>query len=442
VGLVAAAHLLDRGLTPIVLEAGDRVGASVRRWGHVRLFSPWRFLVDETAASLLGTGWKRPDPDEIPTGHELVDHFVEPLGAALREHVHLDSRVMAIGRRGFDLMKTPGRDASAFEVRFETAVGTVGSLVADAVIDASGTYDMPGPLGANGLPAEGEAEAKARGLLYFGVPNLDGADRERFTGRRIAVVGSGHTAFNALLALNAADGVHSRDEDRADRVDATDVTWVVRGRLGGALHGQGEEDQLSERGRLEVSVRNAVAAGGFETEEGFAVRAVSTNGADDAVTLVAADARELGPFDRVVVATGYRPDLDLTRELRLDLDPAVEAPRALAPLIDPNVHSCGTVPPHGFRELGHPEANFFTVGMKSYGRAPTFLLLTGYEQVRSVSCYLAGDMDGAEAVMLDLPESGVCVTEPPADRRAGASGACGCDEPAGGVRLDAGAATG
>ncbi len=95
----------------------------------------------------------------------------------------------------------------------------------------------------------------------------------------------------------------------------------------------------------------------------------------------------------------------------MTLDPSVEAPRNLAPMIDPNVHSCGTVPPHGFKELSHPERNFFTVGMKSYGRAPTFLLLTGYEQVRSVSAFLAGDDDSARAVMLDLPETGVCVTD-------------------------------
>src|SRR5438132_12238402 len=115
----------------------------------------------------------------------------------------------------------------------------------------------------------------------------------------------------------------------------------------------------------------------------------------------------LGPIDEIVCATGFRPDLVLTRELRLDLDPAVEAPSALAPLIDPNVHSCGSVPPHGAEELKHPESDFYTVGMKSYGRAPTFLLLTGYEQVRSVVAAIAGDWESARDVQLVLPETGV-----------------------------------
>ena len=117
---------------------------------------------------------------------------------------------------------------------------------------------------------------------------------------------------------------------------------------------------------------------------------------------------ELGPADRIVVATGQRPDLGITRELRLELDPWLESAKALGPLIDPNVHSCGSVPPHGYRELSHPEPGFYTVGVKSYGRAPTFLLMTGNEQVRSVVAAIAGDMVAADAVQLVLPQTGVC----------------------------------
>src|SRR5215210_9138076 len=45
IGLAAAAHLLARDERPIVFEAGAQVGAAIREWGHVRLFSPWRYLV-------------------------------------------------------------------------------------------------------------------------------------------------------------------------------------------------------------------------------------------------------------------------------------------------------------------------------------------------------------------------------------------------------------
>ena len=123
--------------------------------------------------------------------------------------------------------------------------------------------------------------------------------------------------------------------------------------------------------------------------------------------------------DQLIVATGFRPDLDFVRELRIQLDPAIECPVELAPLIDPNEHSCGTVRPHGARELAQAEPGFYFAGMKSYGRAPTFLMLTGYEQVRSISAELAGDHEAAARVELVLPETGVC-------SRADAPGASQC----------------
>lgn len=79
-----------------------------------------------------------------------------------------------------------------------------------------------------------------------------------------------------------------------------------------------------------------------------------------------------------------------------------------APLIDPNEHSCGTVGPHGARELVQDDPGFYLAGMKSYGRAPTFLMITGYEQVRSIAANIAGDREAAERVELKLSETGVC----------------------------------
>lgn len=121
--------------------------------------------------------------------------------------------------------------------------------------------------------------------------------------------------------------------------------------------------------------------------------------------------------DRIIVAAGFRPDLSYLREVRLGLDPAVEATPALAPLIDPNLHSCGTVRPHGEAELRHPEAGFWMAGMKSYGRAPTFLLATGHEQVRSIAAALAGDWAAAREVQLNCrkPASAPPIRWRPAD---------------------------
>lgn len=414
VGLAAAAHLLARDETPIVFEAGNTVGASIRQWSHVRFFSPWKYTVDAASLSLLEpTGWTMPDPESAPTGRDIIERYLEPLVAlpAIAPVVHLRTRVTAIARRAHDKMKTPGREDAPFVVRFTCADGTEDQVLVKAVIDASGTWTSPNPLGADGLPAIGEAAASDR--IYYGIPDVLGVDRQRYSNKRIAVVGSGHSAFNALLDL----------AELAARISDTEVTWVMRRKQVGQLFGGEQNDALPERGRLGSRTRQLVESGAvrFQTMRISEVR--ETTGG---LLLVGEDGASIGPVDEVICATGFRPDLSITRELRLDLDPTVEAPRELAPLIDPNVHSCGTVPPHGAEQLRHPESGFYTVGMKSYGRAPTFLLLTGYEQVRSVVAAIAGDWDAARDVELVLPETGVCST----DAVAGEGSSCCLSAPA------------
>ena len=149
---------------------------------------------------------------------------------------------------------------------------------------------------------------------------------------------------------------------------------------------------------------------------GFKITRIVQDGASLAVV---SGPQTISRVDEIVAATGFRPDWSTLSELRLDLDPAVHSTRALAPLIDPNIHSCGTVRPHGAEELEHPEKNLYVIGMKSYGRAPTFLLMTGYEQARSVVSAIAGDWEAARRVELVLPETGVCSTD-----RGGDSGGC------------------
>ena len=398
VGLAAAAHLAAKAQPFVVLEAGPGAGAHVAAWSHVQVFSPWRFNVDTVARTLLHrAGWVEPDGDTLPTGGEIVSGYLEPLAKLpeLAPHIHFGAAVVAVGRAGYDKMKTPGRERAPFEVRVRTAAGEI-ILLARAVIDASGTYAAPNPLGAGGLHAVGEAEQRDR--LFYGIPDVLGAHRPRYAGRSVAVVGSGHSAFNALLDL-----ARLRDAE-----PATSITWAIRREDVATMYGGGTADALPARGSLGERMRALVESGCVHLESGFRTESVGRDARG--VTLHAADGRRLGPFDEIVAVTGFRPDLRMLSELRLDLDPAVESPRALAPLIDPNLHSCGTVPPHGVPELAHPEPGFYIVGMKSYGRAPTFLMLTGYEQVRSVVAELTGDHAGARRVELTLPPTGVCST--------------------------------
>jgi thioredoxin reductase len=414
VGLAAAAHLLARGERPLILEAGPVAGASVLAWAHVRMFSPWTYNVDPVSAELLtASGWTAPSGEEFPTGRDIVTRYLEPLARHPRiaPHLRLNARVTSVSRVGVDRTKTRDRDARPFVLRLDID-GVEEDVLAKAVIDASGTYQRPNPLGANGHHALGERGLAER--IFYGIPDVLGAARARFAGRRVLVVGSGHSAMNVLLDL----------ERLAEQEPATRILWAVRRGSVEGVFGGGNRDQLPERGRLGARLRNLVTTGQLQVVEGFALSALTRT--PDGIVASSGD-RTLSAVDEIIATTGFRPDLDMLREVRLDLDAIVESPRSLAPLIDPNVHSCGTVPPHGAQELQHPESNFFVVGMKSYGRAPTFLLRTGYEQVRSVVAALAGDWESARRVELVLPETGVCSV--PSDVNEVTTSSC-CSAPA------------
>jgi thioredoxin reductase len=401
IGLATAANLTDRGIDFVLVEAGDDVAASVRDWGHTRLFSPWKHLVDPVSRRLLErTGWELAAPERAPYGRELVEDYLVPLAAldeiASRTRTGVD--VIGVTREGMDRSRSAGRFTRPFTVRVRTASGDVEDLAARAVIDASGTYRTPNPLASDGLVFPGFDDVAE--FVTSALPDVLGRDRERFAGRAVTVVGAGHSAANSLLALAKL----------AREVPGTTVTWLIRN-ASAVRVSSSPDDQLAGRAMLGSRVDRAVAAGQIAVVDRFEIIRGERDG--DGVVLVGHRAGEVVTHraDVVVNATGFRPDLGLLREIRLDLDDIVEAPRRLAPLIDPNVHSCGTVEPHGFRELTHPERGFFIVGMKSYGRAPTFLLATGYEQVRSVVAWLDGDDASAARVELTLPATGVCSTD-------------------------------
>jgi flavin-dependent dehydrogenase len=420
VGLAAAAHLAEREQDFLVLEAGGAVGAAISEWGHVRLFSPWRYDTDAAARRLLEpTGWTAPPADALPTGAELVRDYLVPLARTpqLAGRIRTSTRVLAVTRDGVDTTRTIGRDEHPLLLRVREPDGTITDLRARAVIDASGTWGNTNPLGHSGLPAPGEQEAAAH--LAGPLPDVLGRDRDRFAGRHTLVVGMGHSAANTLLAL----------AELAEEAPATRVTWVVRSSSVARLYGGGDDDGLPARGALGSRLKLAVEAGAIDLVRGFSISGFTTSGTGVQVHGVTPDGDTTLAADTVVAATGFRPDLGMLREVRVELDPATEAPVKLAPLIDPNFHSCGTVPPHGERDLAHPEAGFYLAGAKSYGRAPTFLMATGYEQVRSIVAALAGDREAADTVQLDLPETGVCSTDLQNEDEAGCCGTATAPEP-------------
>ncbi|MBN9008654.1 MAG: NAD(P)/FAD-dependent oxidoreductase, partial [Rhizobiales bacterium] len=342
VGLAAAAHLVSRGLPVKLYEAGPQVGANIRDWGHVRVFTPWRYCVDAASVALLERqGWTLPPADAFPTGGDLVRDYLEPLAATpeLADVIETEARVTAISRLGVDKVVSHAREARPFVLAVKTVTGTRRDL-ARAVIDASGTWATPNPLGASGLPAQGELEFADR--IAYGIPDVLGRHRDIYASRTALVVGAGHSAANALLDL-----VRLAEAD-AD----TKAIWATRSTNLVRIYGGGDADQLPARGELGADTRELVESGRVPLVAGFAILAIREEGGRLMIDGETAEGpRTIGPVDHIVAATGQRPDLSLTRELRLDLDPWLESTKALGPLIDPNEHSCGSVPPHGHREL-------------------------------------------------------------------------------------------
>ncbi|MDK1310141.1 FAD-dependent oxidoreductase [Pseudoalteromonas ardens] len=393
IGLAAAARLLEKGIRPTIIEKGDTAGAAMLQWGHVSLFTPWSYMLDEAVVNLLTEhGWPGVDANVTPTGREVVEHYLQPAAKLpeLAEHIRYGTEVFGVSKAGISKHTTQGRDSARFVVHCRNELG-IQVLHTDAVIDASGTWSSPNPLGLDGLPVPGELANQQS--VYYGIPDILGTQRSDFARKRNLVVGAGHSAMNIaldLLKLQAAE-------------PGTEVIWGMRKNNIDKLLGKGINDKVPARRQLGLAAKEAIERGALKLISQLEIKEIVRAGHGLNICALAGGADIGIEVDNIIVATGFRPDLEMLRELRLDLDHVVEAPTRLAPLIDPNLHSCGSVRAHGVDELSHDDAHFYIAGMKSYGRAPTFLMLTGYEQVRSIVESLAGNAEAARSSQLKFP---------------------------------------
>ncbi|MEK4080167.1 NAD(P)-binding domain-containing protein [Solibacillus sp. FSL K6-1126] len=394
VGLAAAAHLSLAGEAFILLEKGTEVAENIKSWQHVRLFSPWQYNVDKAAKQLLlKSGWTIPEEDVLPTGQEIREVYLKPLAnlPGIQPFISFNTTVVGISKKNHDKMKSASRDSAPFVIYTEQN-GETKRIFASAVIDATGTWATPNPVHADNVWTS--AEQKLADKIFYGIPNIETL-KERYTSKRIAVIGGGHSAINTILEL--------------DKLEDVEITWILRKKHVADAYGGEEKDALAARGELGSRIHALVDEGKIKVFTPFYIEELTQTSAGILIKGEGVSGKQqLLAVDEIIANTGTRPDFKFLKEIRLSIDATVESVEALAPLIDPNEHSCGTVRPHGELELRHPELGFYIVGMKSYGRAPTFLMATGYEQVRSVVAYLTGNLEGARKVELDLPETGVC----------------------------------
>ena len=396
VGLAAAAHLADIGERFILIESGDSVGSNILSWGYVRLFSPWRYNIDKIAKKTLENhGWNAPVLDQLPLGSELVKEYLKPLAnlPEIKPYLLLNTKVVSISKKGFDKMKTANREKSSFVIYLEQN-GMSKRIEARAVIDATGTWSQPNPINADSIWTREESEIKQH--IYYGIPDIKGEHKERYKGKRVAVVGGGHSAINTILELSQLN-------------DEVEIIWIMRKKSVEDAYGGEDKDALQARGELGSRIHQLVDAGQVKVYTPFLIHQLTNTNDGIGISGESEGSKVTLPVvDEIIANTGSRPDFSFEREIRLSIDTATESVEALSPLIDPNLHSCGTVRPHGEEVLRQPEKDFYIAGMKSYGRSPTFLMATGYEQIRSIIAHLTGDYESARKVELDLPETGVC----------------------------------
>ncbi len=387
IGLEAALAALERSYVVEIFERGE-IGAAIRRWGHVRMFSP--FGINATSrgiARLHGAGARSPRPDELLTGREFREHYLAPLALSLPSGIlNENSTVVAIGRsralKG-DYIGEPTRGATPFRLLVRQG-GNERIVMADIVLDCSGTYGQPNHLGDGGIPAPGEQLCADR--IYYGIPNVAGADRERFAGRRILVVGAGHSAATAICNLAAADST-------------TEIHWLLR-RDRELPCVEIADDPLPERARLAATANRLVQENRVVMHRAGSIEALSPHA--EALQIELADSKHCCTIevDEIIAATGFQPDMSLARELQGQTCWATEGTYPLAAsLLGESAADCLNTPAFGAEMLMHPEPGYFTLGMKSYGRSPNFLLRTGHEQIETVFNWLDEQEQATGSIM-------------------------------------------
>jgi hypothetical protein len=379
VGLDAALAASDAGWPFTVFDAAPQVGGNVRRWGHVRLFSPWSMNVSERMARhLKAAGDPHPGPDDCcPTGAELVTDLLEPLAKLpeLAANIAYGTRVLGIGRQGLlkhEEIGSRGRAARPFRIVLQGQDGRTTTQTASMVLDCTGTYATANATGDAGIPAPGEAELSERIVRW--IPDL-GSEADGWAGQKILIVGAGKSAQAA--AQDFAAWLPS--------APGTQVIWAVRSSR--PDWGEVADDPLPGRQALADAAKQ-LAAGrvpGMTVATGVVVDAFEPAGDRIAVLLRGAPEPQV-LVDQVLSLTGYAPDTALYRQLQVHECYATAAPMGLsAQLLGDAAGNCLDQPSNGVEVLVNPEPNFFILGAKSYGRNSQFLMRIGYQQVSDVA---------------------------------------------------------
>ncbi|MCW3794436.1 NAD(P)-binding domain-containing protein [Paenibacillus sp. LS1] len=396
IGLAAAAHLVEAGESFILFEKGEHIGTHFEEYGHVRLFSPWMYNMDPAINRLLGssTEWNEPKNNLLPYARDLVEQYLAPFShlPQIKPHIYVKAEVQSVSRKRMDKLKSTTRNEQPFVLHIQIQEG-MRIFEAKAVIDASGVWHNPNPLVSSGIWTNNEREAASS--IFYTIPDVLGKDQSSFENKHVVVVGSGHSAINSLIQLNSL-------RKRKPELAPSQITWLNRKATAEEAYAKINHGFLA-RYRLGEQLQELLNNSILQIWNPYDIEHINQDH-DGQLTITGTinnEKKEIGQIDIVIANTGNRPDLHLFRELRYDLDPSMECTRSLAATI---AAKKGVVAAHGERELRHPEENFYIIGAKSFGRSPSFFLINGYEQARSVVASITGNQADADRVVISFPE--------------------------------------
>jgi thioredoxin reductase len=392
IGLEAALYALHLQFTPTIYERG-RLGEHVRRWGHVRLFSPFGINttpLGRTAILHANPKHEFPSDAECLTGKEHLAAYCDPLAQTpdLKKFLKIETQVLAVGRRCFLKGDTIGQDKRAkepFRLLVRDNKGKERSEEADVVLDCSGVYGQHRWCGNGGIPAMGELSAEQN--ISYGLEDVLGEKKNAFAGKNILVIGSGFSAATTVCNLATI----------AEKSPETWVIWLARGSNTAPMR-RIFDDPLKERDRLAVRANTLATRGEGNVEfHGQAlIEAIEFGGPDKGfrVSGSVGGKPQTWDVDRIIANVGYSPDTSLYRELQIHECFATLGPMKLAAALEKQAgNDCLTIASRGPEALRNPEPNFYILGAKSYGRNAHFLLRNGFDQVRDVFRLITGKMD-------------------------------------------------
>ncbi len=375
IGFETALRAFDRGFEVTMLEAG-RIGENIRQWQHVRFFSPFGMNISPRLRQALSG--KLPADDAILTGGEFVEAVLEPMAhlPEFDKKIHCGQRVISVARAGLGKMGLPGhplRVERPFRILTEDLEGRERLFEADLIFDASGVYGQPNWAGAAGMPAPGERELYDRIVRHL--RDFDGSELQRWAGKKVLLIGHGHSAAHAIIALN----------NIMKHAPSTQAIWAVRTDRSKPILDI-PNDPLPERTKI-ANAANAIAQG--SSQNLLILRRTSLeallekNKSSFKVTLKIWRNFEEIDVDAVIALTGYRPNLDMLRELSAEFSGVSEGVQGLYRALT-NITDCLAKIEVKPKDLQTGEPNFFVVGIKSYGRNPGFLLKSGVEQLEAI----------------------------------------------------------